>query len=270
MDGFSVVLPAYDEGAGLRFTLERLCAYLHAFAPRGAWELIVVDDGSSDDTAAIAAEFVRRDPLRVRFLQHPVNLGLTAALETGAAVATMPAVVVIDADLSYAPETIGALMAAYSETGAACALASPYMPGGEVSNVPAMRLWVSILANRLLSLCARGRVKTLTGMVRAYDTRLLCGLLARRGEAEFNSWSVALMLAAKLPLVEVPARLAWPEYRLAAAGRLKLSTLLRRAAGVLRSAAYLAGFQRSSGLLGREPGTFVPFVPGDRLMSGRR
>jgi glycosyltransferase involved in cell wall biosynthesis len=63
------------------------CAYLHAFAPRGAWELIVVDDGSSDDTAAIAAEFVRRDPLRVRFLQHPVNLGLTAALETGAAVA---------------------------------------------------------------------------------------------------------------------------------------------------------------------------------------
>jgi hypothetical protein len=44
----------------------------------------------------------------------------------------MPIVVVIDADLSYAPETIGALMAAYSETGAACALASPYMPGGEV------------------------------------------------------------------------------------------------------------------------------------------
>jgi glycosyltransferase involved in cell wall biosynthesis len=270
MEGFSVVLPAFNEEAGLHSTLERLCAYLRGFATAGRWELIVVDDGSTDGTAEVAREFARRDPVRVRFLQHPLNLGLSAALETGAAAASTSVVVVIDADLSYAPETIGPLVAALEETGAACAFASPYMRGGSVENVPFLRLAASVAANRLLSLCAFGRLKTLTGMVRAYDARLLCDLLARRGDAEFNSWSAAMMLAARLPLVEIPARLAWPAHRRASAGRLRLGSLAARTAGVLRSLRVFAGLERSPWLPSPRSGTFVPPNLADGLISGHR
>jgi len=270
MRGFSVVLPVYEEGAALRSSLERLVTFLHSFASSGDWELIVVDDGSSDDTATLVEAFRSADPVHVRFLQHPANLGLTAALETGSAVATKPVVVVVDADLSYAPETIGALVSALNETGAACALASPYMRGGTVGNVPFGRLAASVIANRLLSWCAAGRVKTLTGMVRAYDAQLLCELLASRTDADFNSWSVAVMLASKLPLVEVPARLSWPEHRRLEAGRLSFATLRTRTIGVLRSAACLLGLRPAQAGFGPLGGTFVPSKLGDGLMSGHR
>lgn len=253
----------------MRSSLGRLTAFLRSFMPGGEWELIVVDDGSRDATAAIAREFARSAPRHVRLVRHPRNRGLAAALESGAAAATYPLVVIVDADLSYAPETVGALVAALRETGSVCALASPYMRGGHVADVPFSRLVASVLANRLLSWCAGGRVKTLTGMVRAYDARILRELLARRGAAEFNSWSVAMMLGAKLPLVEVPARLAWPEYRRRTVGRMTASTLRRRTAGVLRSAASLLGFERGNVLTGKNARTFVPPELGDGLMSRR-
>jgi glycosyltransferase involved in cell wall biosynthesis len=266
---FSVILPAYDEGPGLRSAMERLVAFLRSFAPDGEWELIVVDDGSSDDTAAIADAFRREDPAHVRVLSHGYNQGLSAALASGAAVARGTAIVVMDADLSYAPETIGALVSAFFETGAMCALASPYMRGGSIANVPFVRLAASVVANAMLSLCSGSRVKTLTGMVRAYEPGLLRGLLAAQPDAEFNSWSVAEMLDAGLPLIEVPARLEWPEHRRRTASRLTFSALRRRTAAVLRSAGYLLGHPRCTALRYEKSGTFGPPKLGDRLMSGR-
>jgi glycosyltransferase involved in cell wall biosynthesis len=91
----SVVIPAYEEAARLGASLERVLAYLEA---RGDdFEVLVVDDGSRDATAAAAEAFAARG---VRVLRLPENRGKGAALRTGVLASRGRRVLLTDADLS--------------------------------------------------------------------------------------------------------------------------------------------------------------------------
>jgi glycosyltransferase involved in cell wall biosynthesis len=92
-------LPAFNEGAELRANLERAAAALALLAP----ELLVVDDGSADDTAAVA-ERAAADGLPVRLVRRPENGGKGAALACGFAASRGDLVAFLDADLEIAPE----------------------------------------------------------------------------------------------------------------------------------------------------------------------
>lgn len=75
----SVVVPAYDATAYLEETLESILAQDH-----DPLEVVVVDDGSNDGTAALAEAVAARDP-RVRLVRHGANRGVAAAVNTGIA-----------------------------------------------------------------------------------------------------------------------------------------------------------------------------------------
>jgi glycosyltransferase involved in cell wall biosynthesis len=95
----SVVLPAKNEAEGLRRTLPAL---------RAGWpeaELIVVDDGSTDDTASVAAS------LGARVLSAPYSMGNGAAIKRGARAATGEVLVFMDADGQHDPAHIPLLLA---------------------------------------------------------------------------------------------------------------------------------------------------------------
>jgi len=99
----SIVLPARNEADSLRGLLPRL---------RAAWpaaEIIVVDDGSSDDTAAICAE------TGVTCVRHPYGIGNGAAIKTGARHASGELLVFMDADSQHAPADIERLLARLAE-----------------------------------------------------------------------------------------------------------------------------------------------------------
>ena len=102
-EGFSVVLPAFDEEQGLLATLTELRAALAGGAR--PYEIIVVDDGSRDGTPRVLAEC--RD---ITVVRHPRNRGYGAALKTGIQTARHPIVVVMDADGTYAPGAIPRLV----------------------------------------------------------------------------------------------------------------------------------------------------------------
>lgn len=106
----SVVIPAYDEAASLPDLLKRLVATLPDLAP--SWEVVVVDDGSKDGTAA-AVEAQALPGVSVERLR--VNQGKSAALRRGLAVATGDVVVLMDADGQDDPAELRRLVGALDD-----------------------------------------------------------------------------------------------------------------------------------------------------------
>jgi dolichyl-phosphate beta-glucosyltransferase len=105
MVDLSVVLPSYNEARTIARSLAALRAHLDAGAARPrarkSWEIIVVDDGSSDATATEALAVAGRDP-RVRVLAMMGNAGKGGAVRAGVLASLGRIVIVTDADLSYA------------------------------------------------------------------------------------------------------------------------------------------------------------------------
>lgn len=204
----SVIVPAFNEAAVIVDHLQQLCAYLETLEKKYRWELLVVNDGSRDETGELAEAFAAARQ-NVRVLHHRTNFGLGQAFRFAFGQCRGDYIVTLDSDLSYTPEHVERLLTKLRETNAKIVVASPYMAGGKISNVPWLRKVMSIGANRFLSLASRGHVSTLTGMVRAYDGRFLRGLHLRSTGMEVNPEIIhkAVMLRAKV--TEVPAHLNW-------------------------------------------------------------
>jgi glycosyltransferase involved in cell wall biosynthesis len=102
----SCVVPAYNEAANLPRLLTLLTAQLQALTPR--WEVIVVDDGSRDATAAALAPWLLAPG--VRCLRLSRNFGKEAALSAGLDHARGDVVVLLDADLQHPPAMIETML----------------------------------------------------------------------------------------------------------------------------------------------------------------
>jgi glycosyltransferase involved in cell wall biosynthesis len=118
----TVVMPAYNEEA----TLEA-CAVRVLASPWTA-ELVIVDDGSSDATAAVAAKLCESDA-RVQFFRQPHNMGKGAALRRGFSEATAEYVVVQDADLEYDPAEYSAVLSPLLDGRADVVFGSRFLAG---------------------------------------------------------------------------------------------------------------------------------------------
>jgi dolichyl-phosphate beta-glucosyltransferase len=160
----SIVFPCFDEAERLPRTFER---YLAHFPADSATELIVVDDGSTDDTCAVAEQIAGRDP-RVRVLRAGSNHGKGFAVRTGMLAAKGDRVVFTDADGSYGPEAVERVVRALDRApvaigvrpaglhkgpeGAATSRATALAPGAGTSPGPALRRLASRVFNQAMRL----------------------------------------------------------------------------------------------------------------------
>lgn len=106
----SVLVPAYDEGAAIAAEVQSIRRALEA-SPFTPLEVIVVDDGSSDDTAELARS------AGATVISHPFNLGQGAALRTGIRNANGTYIVIIDGDGTYPTEDLPQLVSFIAEHG---------------------------------------------------------------------------------------------------------------------------------------------------------
>jgi len=120
---YSIVIPAYNESARLGASLEKVLSYVHA----QGWdaEVIVVNDGSRDNTAEIIRDFAAREPI-VKLLENPGNRGKGYSVRNGMLHAQGRLILFSDADLSSpieeAPKLLNAL-----EAGADIAIGSRWL-----------------------------------------------------------------------------------------------------------------------------------------------
>ncbi len=165
-----VVLPAYNEGENLPSLLRKIEL---VFATNGrAYQVIVVDDASTDDTAEIASRASFEIPLTL--VQHRVNQNLPGALRTGFETAIKMAdaddiVVTMDGDDTHPPGTINSLIQKIGE-GYDVMIASRFQPGSRVVGVPPLRVLMAFGARMLFKI-----IMPMTG-VRDYT----CGYRAYR------------------------------------------------------------------------------------------
>jgi glycosyltransferase involved in cell wall biosynthesis len=194
--GVWIVVPAYNEGPRLGTTLAGLCAH---------WpNVVVVDDGSKDDTAAVAARY------GVWLLRHVVNRGQGAALQTGVDFALArgaKVLVTIDSDGQHDPAEIGRLVEPVVAGRADVALGSRFL-GGAVAIPQGRRiiLRLGVLFTRVFSGI---RVSDTHNGLRAFSRRAADCLQITHDRMAHASEILDRIQLHRLRFVEVPVTIRY-------------------------------------------------------------
>lgn len=200
---FSVIVPMYNEQDNAAETLSHLTSVCTLLGL--PFELIPVNDGSQDRTATTLAELARADG-RIRPVSYSRNRGRGRAIREGLRAARGSILCTTDADLSYAPEYVAAMVTLLREhPDVDYIVGSPYMAGGATEGVPAFRLWVSKVGNRILSLAMGCGIHTVTGVLRAYRREVIQSLDLESEGKELHPEIIAKAHAAGFQGVEMPA-----------------------------------------------------------------
>jgi dolichyl-phosphate beta-glucosyltransferase len=173
----SVIIPAYNEARRLPPHANGLLAYLRAHYPD--FELIVVDDGSRDDTAAVVRTALAGEP-RARLLAYQPNRGKGYAIRTGMQASHGAAVVFLDADMSTPIEEIPAALERLAQ--ADIVIGSRDLPSSDIrANQPLFRQVASELFKWVRYL--------MVGLWDISDTQ--CGFKAYRGPVARQLFALA-------------------------------------------------------------------------------
>lgn len=192
------IVPAYNEGAAI----ERVIGALHDKAPD--FDVLVIDDGSTDDTAAKA------EGAGAAVLIHPINLGIGGAVQSGyqyALAHDYDYAVQVDGDGQHPPEELAKLVERIeSEPAVDMVTGSRFMGDGEYKQTVARRLGI-VVFSAVLSLITRQKVTDPTSGFRLTN-RKATSLFARDYPHDYPEVEAILMMHRhQLKTAEVPVRM---------------------------------------------------------------
>ena len=203
----SAVIPVYNEASCLPHAFEAMSAVL-ADVAGDDWEIVLVDDGSTDGTANAIEALCRQHPKRVRSASHAENRGKGAAVRTGVLASRGDLVLFCDADMSTPPETLASFVQA-TEQGADVVVGNRKSGEAVIERwQPPVRTWLGLGFTRLAN--------AMTGLSISDYT---CGFKLFRGDqaraifeaTEASRWSFDVEILARaarmgLELREIPVR----------------------------------------------------------------
>lgn len=204
----SIICPAYNEAAGLAAAIGKLRECLDDLGVTA--EVLIINDGSGDATAAVARAAIAGDP-RFRLFSHRANFGRGRAMKTGFAEARGEVIITTEADLSWGKEVVGAMLAELRRDPRLDAVfASPHVAGGGYRNVPRHRIALSRWGNIILRALYPSNVSMTTGMTRAYRAWAIQGQRFANDGKELHLEIAHRLMSLGHRIGEVPAVLSWP------------------------------------------------------------
>jgi dolichol-phosphate mannosyltransferase len=225
----SIVIPAYNEEGTIAATVEDLQKTL--VREEIPFEIIVVNDNSTDRTASILASIIERDP-RVRMLDRKPPGGFGRAIRTGLDAVTGDFVVIYMADYSDHPTDVLAYYRKLEE-GYDCVFGSRFVKGSHVENYPRLKLLLNRVVNKGLEWLFWCPFNDLTNAFKAYRVEAI----RESGPFRSSHFNITIeislgVLIRKYHIVQIP--ISWSgrtsgvsKLRLAEMGRRYLSTVAK-------------------------------------------
>ncbi len=199
-----IIIPTYNE----KENIAKIIPYTLNLSDR--FEILVIEDGSPDGTAAIVKNLMQQFPRKVHILERTGKLGLGTAYITGFKWALQNEykyIFEMDADFSHPPEKLLELLDACENKGAYLAVGSRYVKGGKVVNWPFDRLFLSWFASKYVRLVTGMRIKDTTAGFVCYRNETLKNI--DFGKIQFVGYAFQIEMKfavwlADLKVIEVP------------------------------------------------------------------
>ena len=210
----SVIIPLFNEEENVSLYPKYLFpiaeSTIHQFGED--YEFILVDDGSRDRTLE-RLNALQDGTKSIIIVPHGTNKGMGAAIRTGLAHARGNLVITMDSDLTYKPQDIGKLLAAYLETKADCISASPYrgkVLANEISSP--FRLFISKAVNFLYRVLLRNDITCVSGIFRLYKKEALDDLTLTSNNFEIDAEIISKLILNGKSVREIGIKLYKREY----------------------------------------------------------
>ena len=199
-----VIIPTYNERENAAAIIEAVMNQPHEM------DVLVVDDGSPDGTAAIVRGKMEEYPGRVHLLERSGKLGLGTAYITGfkwAIERKYEYIFEMDADFSHNPDDLMALYKACAEGGADVAIGSRYVTGVNVVNWPMGRVLMSYYASKYVRIVTGMPIRDTTAGFVCYRRRVLETI--RLDDVRFKGYAFQIEMKftaykCRFKIVEVP------------------------------------------------------------------
>ena len=166
---FSIVMPAYNEQDVIEATLLELIQHLDTQGFN--YEIIVVNDGSTDDTEAILQQ-IEKTHKQVRHINNPGPNGYGNAIRKGLENYKGGAVVIVTSDGSDAPKDVAAYFSNIQD-GYDCAFGNRFLPQATVTGYPKIKLFINRIANIFVALLLGSKYKDFTNGFKCYRREVI-------------------------------------------------------------------------------------------------
>ena len=195
----SIIIPVYNEETTIREVVARVCAV--DIGPL-AREVIICDDGSTDSTAAAAADLRAQHTSVVRVHTSPANLGKGAAVRLGMSLATGDYLIIQDADLELDPSEYTHILSPLVRGEAEIVYGSRFLRGSP--NIPLRTRLANRFLTGLTNLLFGSRLTDMETGYKAFRREAVQGLRLRCVRFDFEPEITARLLRAGRRILEVP------------------------------------------------------------------
>lgn len=210
----SIVIPCYNEEENIKTTLQNVHQYLSDNFSELDYEILPINDGSTDKTAEIIKNLSTEIPQIISGCGFEKNRGRGSAIKYGISISKCEYIICLDADLSYDVEHIGKILQSFNHSSSPDVIViSAYMPGGSVKGVPLMRKLLSRIANWILAGSFPGKLHTVTCMVRGYRGELVRNTPFFEDSKELHLEMLNKLYIQGAKILEIPGNLHWKKQK---------------------------------------------------------